>query len=343
MSTQKGATMPYDPQIMSAALRSFLSDRDARRAALQRRTQDVYRRAPRVEIIDRQLRTTTIQVIAAAFNSDQDPAPALKALERDNLALQRERAELLVGAGYPYDYIDDVPRCQICQDTGYLSDGSPCRCLLSYYTREQNRRLSKLLDLGSQSFDTFSFDWYSSKTVPAYGCSPLENMEVIREICGNYAHTFGPQSGNLLFSGPPGLGKTFLSACIAREVSDHGFSVVYDTAAHIFQQFERGKFGRDTPYDEDPDREINRYLKCDLLILDDLGTELLTAFVQSAFYRLVNERLVNHRKTVLSTNLTPQEIGTRYGAAVLSRIQGEYQLMPFFGDDIRLLKRDRED
>ena len=166
-------------------------------------------------------------------------------------------------------------------------------------------------------------------------------MEMIREICGNYAHTFGPRSGSLLFTGAPGLGKTFLSACIAREVSDRGFSVVYDTASHIFQQFERGKFGRENPYEEDPDREVNRYLNCDLLIMDDVGTEMLTSFVQSAFYRIVNDRLIGRRKTVLSTNLPVEELGQRYGEAVLSRIRGEYQILHFFGEDIRLLKRDR--
>lgn len=333
--------MAQDVRIMSAAQRNFQADRERRRTELERRTQEVYRRLPRVESIDRELRGTLAQIMLSAFERDADPEPALRALEEHNLAIQRERAELLVGAGYPYDYLDEKPLCPLCQDSGYLRDGSPCRCLMAYYTREQNRRLSKLLDLGNQSFDTFSFDWYDSDVWPEYGRSPLENMEMIREICGNYAHTFSSRSGNLLFTGAPGLGKTFLSACIAREVSDHGFSVVYDTAAHVFQQFESGKFGRENPYEEDPDREIDRYLNCDLLIMDDLGTEMLTSFVVSAFYRIVNDRLLSRRKTVLSTNLTVEELGKRYGEAVRSRIEGEYRALPFFGRDIRILKRDR--
>ena len=333
--------MAQDAAVMSAALRAFEADRNRRQEELDRRTQEVFRRLPRVAEIDRELRGTVAKIMVSAFDRDTDPEPALRALEQHNLALQRERAELLVGAGYPYDYIDEKVQCQLCQDRGFLRDGSPCRCLRAYYTREQNRRLSKLLDLGGQSFDTFSFDWYSADVWPEYGRSPLENMEMIREICGNYAHTFGPRSGNLLFTGPPGLGKTFLSACIAREVSDLGFSVVYDTAAHVFHQFESEKFGRENPYEEDPDREINRYLNCDLLIMDDLGTEMLTSFVQAAFYRIVNDRLLSRRKTVLSTNLTVAEIGQRYGQAVRSRVEGEYQVLPFFGEDIRILKRDR--
>ena len=217
----------------------------------------------------------------------------------------------------------------------------PCRCLTAYYTKEQNSRLSKLLDLGNQTFDTFSFDWYSPVVWPEYGRSPLDNMRTVRAICGEYAHAFGPYSGNLLFTGAPGLGKTFLSACIAREVSDRGFSVVYDTANHVFQQFESAKFGHENPYEEDPDREINRYLNCDLLIMDDLGTELRTNFIQSVFYRIIDGRLLSRRKTVLSTNLTADSLGDRYGEAVCSRIQGEYQVLWFFVDDIRLIKRDQ--
>lgn len=333
--------MAYDAKVMSAALRRFQADREKRRAEQEKLAGEVYRRAPGVERIDRELRGTAAQIVLAAFESEGDPGDALAELERRNLDLQRERAELLVGAGYPYDCLDDGPACAICQDSGYLSDGSPCRCLQQYYTREQNRRLSKLLDLGSQSFDTFSFDWYDSRKWPEYGRSPLENMEMIREICGNYAHTFSARSGNLLFTGAPGLGKTFLSACIAREVSEKGFSVVYDTAGHVFQQFESGKFGRENPFEEDPDREINRYLNCDLLIMDDVGTEMLTSFVQSAFYRIVNDRLINRKKTVLSTNLPVETLGDRYGAAALSRIRGEYQILRFFGQDIRILKRDQ--
>ena len=333
--------MPRDAKIMSEALRRFQADKDRRNARLEQRTAEVHRRVPAVERIDRSLRGTAARIVLAAFESDGDPAEAIEELAGRNLALQRERAEALVGAGYPYDYLDDSPQCGLCEDSGYLPGGEPCRCLMAYYTQEQNRRLSKLLDLGNQSFDTFSLEWYSAEPWPEYGCSPLDNMKLVRAICEDYARTFPRCRGNLLFTGAPGLGKTFLSACIAREVSGRGFSVVYDTAGHVFQQFESGKFGRENPFEEDPDREVNRYLNCDLLIMDDVGTEMLTSFVQSAFYRIVNDRLTAGRKTVLSTNLPLEDIDRRYGGAVLSRLQGEYQMLRFFGDDIRILKRDR--
>lgn len=332
--------MAYDAKIMSAALRHFRMEREKRQVEQEKLTQEVYCRLPRVERIDRELQRTAARIVLASFEKDDGIDEALVELERNNLALQRERAELLVGAGYPYDCLDGAPSCERCRDSGYLSDGSLCQCLKRYYTQEQNRRLSKLLDLGNQSFDTFSFDWYDAEVWPEFGCSPLQNMETVREICENYAIMFSQRSGNLLFTGAPGLGKTFLSACIAREVSERGFSVVYDTAGHVFQQFESGKFGRENPFEEDPDREINRYLNCDLLIMDDVGTEMVTSLVKAMFYRLVNDRLMNRKKTILSTNLLPDKIGEQYGEAVLSRIRGEYQILRFFGRDIRILKRD---
>ncbi len=329
--------MAFDVSIMAAAHNKFQQDRERREEQLAQRTEEVYRRLPRVEEIDRELRATVGAIMISAFENETDPEPALRALKERNTALQRERAELLVGAGYAYDALDEKILCRHCDDRGYLKDGSPCRCLMAYYTKEQNRRLSKILDLGNQTFDTFSLDWYDD----GQGGATLKHMEMVLESCINYARRFGDRSGNLLFTGAPGLGKTFLSACIAREVSENGFSVVYDTAAHIFQQFESGKFGRENPYEEDPDREINRYLNCDLLIMDDLGTEMITSFVQSAFYRIVNDRLINRRKTILSTNLNIGEIAARYGAAVRSRIEGEYEILQFFGRDIRLQKRER--
>lgn len=333
--------MAQDAKIMAAAHRRFQADREARQAELERRIEEIHRRLPRVEAIDRELGSTAARLVLAAFEAEGDPGPVIQELEKTNLALQRERAELLVGGGYAYDCIDDVPACRLCQDSGWLRDGSPCRCLMSYYTREQNQRLSRLLDLGGQSFESFSFDWYDSEVWTEFGASPLGNMELIYDICRDFARQFGQQTQSLLFTGPPGLGKTFLSACVAREVSEQGFSVVYDTAAHIFQQFESGKFGRENPYEEAPEEDIDRCLRCDLLIMDDLGTEMVSPFVRSAFYRIVNERLLGRKKTVLSTNLTVPELGRQYGPAVQSRLEGEYQVLPFFGRDIRLLKRDQ--
>ena len=276
------------------------------------------------------------KIIASGLRRGTDPRPAIEALREENLNLQQEKRLLLTRLGLPGDYLEEKPKCSRCNDTGFLGS-EVCSCLRGYYAREQNKELSGLLDLGSQSFETFDFDYYSPLPDSELGISPRANMERVYDVCQDYAHEFSPKSGNLLLSGGTGLGKTFLSASIARVVSAGGHSVVYDTAGHIFSLFEAQKFGRET--DEETDGAVSRALSCDLLILDDLGTELMTSFVQSAIYQIINTRLITGKKTVISTNLRPDEIGRRYGAPVLSRLQGEYQLLLFFGEDIRRQKR----
>mgnify|MGYP001060470985 FL=1 len=217
-----------------------------------------------------------------------------------------------------------------------------CRCLKELCAQEQIKELSKLLDLGEQSFDTFRMDFYSQTTYPGRGNSPRGNMELVYDVCLNYATKFGRFAlKNLFLSGAPGLGKTFLSACIARTVSENGFSVVYDTAGNIFAQFEARKFLRDSRDGLDARDETRRYLNCDLLILDDLGSELTTQFTQSALYELVNTRLVGGRHTVISSNLSMEEVAQRYAPQIASRLDGMYHSLYFFGDDIRLLKKNR--
>ena len=231
----------------------------------------------------------------------------------------------------------DKPACALCGDTGYDKHGV-CRCLREYYAKEQLQELSRLLPLGEARFETFRLDLYDSAVWESYGTSPRANMEHNFEVCRDYANQFSRGSGSLLLSGGTGLGKTFLSACIARVVSENGLSVVYDTAASVFSRFEDAKFRRDDGGSEDADR----CMRCDLLILDDLGTEMTTSFVQSALYQIVNGRLMAGRSTIISTNLAPEEIGSRYGRPVLSRLEGEYEILPFFGKDIRRLKRERQ-
>lgn len=331
--------MAYDGKILHRAIERFEEDKQRRNQQFLSRRARIFREVPRLEQIDLQLRSTVSQIIASALQRGTDPVPAIRVIRDENLSLQAERTRLLTEHGYPADALEEKPRCALCGDTGYREQGL-CTCLRKYYAREQIEELSRMLDVGTQSFDTFELEWYSSQREGGYPRSAREVMERNLGICRNYAENFGPDSGNLLLFGDPGLGKTFLSACIARVVSEDGFSVVYDTAVQIFSQFENAKFHRET--DSDPDGDVNRYLNCDLLILDDLGTEMVTAFVQSALYQLVNSRLQAGKSTIINTNLTPEEIGRRYSPQILSRLEGEYEILYCIGRDIRQLKKETE-
>ena len=333
--------MAYDPNIIrraSARLEEQKRGREERLEALRRRA---YAREPRLEQLDRKLQSTMAELVATALRRGENAGEAVRAIRDRNLDIQRERAVLLGAMGMPEDALDDKPACPLCGDTGWRG-AQMCQCLKKLCAQEQIKELSKLLDLGEQSFDTFSLDVYSPSPWRGSGISPRENMEMVYEICLNYAQKFGRfYFNNLFLSGAPGLGKTFLSACIARTVSENGFSVVYDTAVNIFSRFEDRKFSRDAEDTREARDETRRYLSCDLLILDDLGSEMTTPFVQSALYTLINSRLTADRRTVISSNLSMEDVRRRYAPQIASRLEGEYRVLPFFGEDIRLLRKQR--
>lgn len=331
--------MAYDPTVLRRATRRLeqsRKDREEARDALRRR---LYNQFPELSDIDRQLKGTVLDIVSSSLRKGTDPTPALRVLRDGNMSLQARRAQLLQEAGYPPDALDDVPACRQCGDSGWVR-GKMCQCLKELCAQEQVRELAGTLDFGEQSFDSFSLDWYSPLPWPGESLSPRENMEFIRDFCSNYAQKFGKfLFPNLFLSGDPGLGKTFLSACIARTVAEKGFSVVYDTAGQLFSRFEEQKFSKDVQEGREAQGDTRRYLTCDLLILDDLGSEFTTPFVQSALYTLVNTRLLQNRATVISSNLTMDGVRSRYSGQTASRLEGEYRVLRFYGEDIRLQRK----
>ncbi len=302
------------------------------------RRETAYAKNPRIRDIDRSLRESVAGAVTGALMSGGDPTEALDAIREENLDLQERRGMELLRAGLPMDYLDEKYICPKCRDTGYRGT-ELCSCLMELYRDEQRRELSALLKLGEDTFDSFDLSYYSEAPDPATGVPPRSVMETVYETCREYARKFSPSSMNLFLQGGTGLGKTFLSTCIARVVSERGFSVVYDTATSVFSKYEAEKFGRgDT---EDAKKDIKRLENCDLLILDDLGTEFPTAFVTSALYTLLNTRIAGGKKTVISSNLTLDELAQRYSAPIMSRLTGEFYVLKFAGSDIRPLKRAR--
>lgn len=322
--------MPFESAIIRAAEEQLTRRRQEQEQEYTQRKTIVYEQIPRVQGIERQLRQMVMLAATTALKKGQDPKAAIELLEERSLALKKERGELLSEYGYPEDYLVKKPVCPKCQDRGWKG-AEMCGCLKSLCTQEQNKQLSSLLDLQGQSFESFRLDYYGA---------PFDfdrrTMEKIFNFCQNYAANFATiATRNMVFYGTVGVGKTFLSAAIARQVSNQGFSVVYDTASNIFYQFEMDKFARDG----EAQRAVKRYLNADLLILDDLGSEMITPFVQTTLYRIVNERLVRNRSTIISTNFSPEEIGVKYSKQIASRLAGEYLSMVFRGPDIRQKKK----
>ncbi len=331
--------MAYTDGIVSRAqnrLRLLQQSHREDQAALRK---EIYQKLPRVKEIDGQLRRTAPRILAASLRQGLEGKDALAALRQENLALQDEEASLLDGAGYPVDALDETPLCAKCSDRGW-NGAVMCDCLKDLCRQEQIKDLSSMLDLQDQSFENFRLDYYGREIYPEFRRSPWENMETVLSVCRNYAELFGTyRHKNLFLYGPPGLGKTFLSACIARTVSEKGFSVVYDSAPSIFARFETKKFAAYGDEARQADADTKRYLACDLLILDDLGTEFISPYFQSVLYELVNGRLVDGKRTVISSNLDRNELRRRYSPQVVSRLEGEYLALPFYGKDIRQLKK----
>jgi DNA replication protein DnaC len=188
--------------------------------------------------------------------------------------------------------------------------------------------------MGQERFEQFRLDYYPDRIDPKLGVNIRTVMEKTLNTCHRYAINFSEKSPNLLFSGDTGLGKTFLSACIARTVADSGYSVVYESANHLFSNLERAKFAGD----EAARTDCVKYTACDLLIVDDLGTEMPGQFVTAALYSIINDRLLGNKPTIISTNLTAEDLKRRYSSQILSRLMGNYIRVPFLGDDIRVKK-----
>lgn len=322
--------MAYSAEVVKRARERLAQAREDRESENRQHLAEAYARVPRIREIDMQLRRTMAQAAQAAFLQGSDGRELLEQAREENLSLQREREEL-VRQYFEEGYLDDSPICRLCGGTGYVGS-TMCECLTELCRQEQKKEISILA--GKESFSQFRLDYYPDRIDPMYGASPRTIMERNFQTCRKYAMYFGQNAGNLLFVGGTGLGKTFLSACIARTVADRGYSVAYETAAHLFGNLEQARFNPT----EESRREVGKYTSCDLLILDDLGTEMPGQFATAALYSLLNDRILAGKPMVISTNLNVEEMNRRYSPQIASRLHGGFTRLTFVGEDIRVLK-----
>ena len=321
--------MGYSIEVVRRARERLAQARSERERENREHLRMAYEQQPRLQEIDRQLRMTMAKAAMSAF-AGGDAERLMEEAKQQNLSLQHERRQIVEGCFEP-GFLDESPICPVCSGSGYVGS-SMCSCLAELCRQEQKKELT-FLSAGQESFDQFRLDYYSDKPTPA-GYVPRVIMEKTYNTCRRYAFGFHDKAGNLLFSGNTGLGKTFLSACIARTVADQGYSVVYESAGKLFQTLEKARFEAS----DENRRAAAKYAECDLLIVDDLGTELPGQFVTAALYSLINDRLLELRPTIISTNLSEEELIRRYNPQIASRLRGSYKRVAFVGDDIRLLK-----
>ena len=323
--------MGYSAEVVARARARLAQDREDRASENRRHLAHAYETVPRIRQIDIQLRSTVAMAAQAAFSQGEDPQELLQQARRENMLLQQERAEL-AALYFEEGYLDDSPVCDRCGGIGYIGS-TMCECLRELCSQEQKKELT-LLSGGRENFAQFKLEYYPDTVDSRYGASPRMIMERNFRTCKNYALNFSKESGNILFVGGTGLGKTFLSACIARAVVDRGYSVVYETASRLFTKLEQARFN---PTEENRS-EADKLNQCDLLIIDDLGTELPGQFVTAALYSLMNDRILSGKPMVISTNLNVDEAARRYSPQIASRLHGNFNRLTFVGEDIRVLK-----
>ena len=323
--------MGYSIDVMQRARARLAEAKADRESENQQHLAYAYEQVPRLREIDRQLRLTMAMAAQAVFASGGDVQNAMEKARDKNLALQQER-EQLVNLHFDEGFLDDSPICDRCGGSGYVGS-QMCECLAELCRQEQKKELT-FLNVGRETFEQFRLEYYPDRIDPKLGVNIRSVMEKTFQTCRKYAFGFSERSGNLLFSGDTGLGKTFLSACIARTVADGGYSVGYESAGHLFSTLERAKFSGD----EIAREEAKKYNECDLLIIDDLGTEMPGQFTTAALYALVNDRLLAGKAMIISTNLNVEDLGRRYSAQIASRLRGSFTRVAFLGEDIRVKK-----
>ena len=320
--------MGYSIEVLKRARAELARQREDQISKNNARLERVYREIPRVRQIDMELRQTMVEAARAAFGGSPD---AMQTAKVTNQALQAERKALLA-AKYGPEFRDEEEFCPHCGGTGYVG-AQMCGCLKKLCVEEQRKELGAVFS-GSESFENFRLDYYSDTVDPKARVSPRTVMTTVLERCRKYARTFTPESGNLLFNGGTGLGKTYLALAVGRAVGEMGYSVCYESAISLFNKLEQAKFSPS----EETRAKAEKLETCDLLIIDDLGTELPGQFAATALYGLLNARLMTRKPMLITTNLNVEEMGKRYIPQIASRLYGDFTRLTFLGSDIRVLK-----
>ena len=315
-------------------MRGYQQQQAEDHADQMRRTEEIYSKFPEFSEIDAQI--ASMSTACARKLLDDEPSSVDELRTRIGKC-SRKREEILTRHGYPADYLSPRYRCPDCQDTGYIGT-KKCHCFLQaaidlLYTQSNLREALK-----TEHFGAFSLDYYSEKiTDPVTGQSASATALRTYEECRRFVREFDDKFENLFLYGDTGLGKTFLSHRIAKELLESAHSVIYFSSFRLFELFANSTFGRSSA--SDPDDLEQHIFECDLLIIDDLGTELVNSFVSSQLFHVLNERILRRKSTLISTNLALATFADTYSERIFSRISSSYTMLKLIGDDIRIQKK----
>lgn len=314
----------------SDVMRMYEMIKEEEAKALTNRKEEIAKQLPQIADLEAKIGRLSVELSISTFKVLDNREEYLEKLKKQITELRVKKSELLVANGYPIDYLSVKYRCTKCKDTGFIGI-SKCSCykqkLVQLYYK--NSDLNHILK--ENNFDHFNMEYYSSKRSGDEPESPKKNMEKILSKSINFIKNFSSLNENLLFYGNSGTGKTFLSHCIAKELLDKGFFVVYRTAEELIQNLRTVRFENDSTLEE-------LLIDCDLLVIDDLGTEQINDFSKTELFNILNKRLLKQKKMLISTNYTLKELSKTYSERITSRLLGNFNLCKFYGEDIRVMK-----
>ncbi len=304
-------------------------------ATAERNLKIVYKKVPRIEEVHNELYKIGFKITKELLKKDVDGQVLINKLKEETEKLHKEEKDLLIKNGYPEDFLKPKYSCQLCKDTGYI-DNEKCQCLkqsliTKYYDMSNVKTIIK-----KENFDTFDLRFYSTEKQEG-GISPSDNIKGIYKTALEFCSKFPNKFSNFLLYGDVGLGKTFICNCISKEILDKGYTVLYVTAPDIFKTLEDYRFNRSSM--NKPEFYISLLTTVDLLVIDDLGTEVSTVVTNSELFNIINSRHIAEKHTIISTNLSPKDLEDKYSHRIISRFVGNYEMIKFIGSDIRALKK----
>ncbi len=325
--------MNYSQEAIKKAYDELSKRRDSAAAVQNSRVEEIKRSYPEIYSVYEEILSTKDRLSEVILSRSGDVRGAIERIREGNLALQKRLRELLSGFGYPEDYLDRHYSCPICRDLG-VKDGNRCECVTALLDKYAVEEMNRLCSIKLGSFADFDLSYYPERY--QYGGStynPREIAENHLRYCMEYAKKFPDGCPSLFMLGHTGLGKTFLSGCVARELQQRGFSVAFDLAQNYLHEIEKEHFGR-----SDGDT-VSVLMNADLVILDDLGSELPSNFNAAALYNIINPRLNAGKPIIVSSNLSIEGLSARYDDRIMSRLMGMFKTLRFIGEDIRQIKR----